>query len=281
MLDTTAASLGPRPDAACQKSILPLELKDVTFRAGGQRLLKEVSISFEAGPRSVILGPNGAGKSLLLRVMHGLLKPQEGQIIWHGAKNVPAGAAHRKPALCQAMVFQRPVMLRRTAAANIEYALSLRKIPRPERRERVEEALDLTGLARLGGRQARLLSIGQQQRLALARAWALRPQVLFLDEPTASLDPGATHHFEELVNTFHEAGTRIIMTTHDLGQARRLADEVLFINRGRLLVKEPASGFFDDPGNDYARAFLSGELLWKTAKGEARARDENKNRRNT
>lgn len=246
----------------CAPSILPLALRHVCFRAGGQTLLKDISCSFEAGPRSVILGPNGAGKSLLLRIMHGLLRPHTGDVVWQGAEG-------RNPAPCQALVFQRPVMLRRSAAANIDFALAVRKTPRRQRKALVDEALALTGLERLANRSARLLSIGQQQRLALARAWALRPQVLFLDEPTASLDPGAAHHFEELVNRFHGVGTRIIMTTHDLGQARRLADEVLFIHRGRLLCKEPARTFFDNPSNDQARAFLAGELLWKTAKGEA------------
>ncbi len=235
--------------------ILPLKLDKVCFEAGGQRLLKDVSCTFEAGPRSIVIGPNGAGKSLLLRLCHGLLAPSSGDIVW-------SGAAGRDPAPFQAMVFQRPVMLRRSVAANVEFPLALRKIGRRQRREMVAEALARTGLKRFANHPARVLSFGEQQKLALARAWALRPQVLFLDEPTASLDPAATHGVEEIVNAIHGAGTRIVMTTHDLGQARRLADEVLFLHRGRLLETAPAERFFAGPDNDLARAFLGGENLW-------------------
>ncbi len=236
-------------------NILPLELENISFEGGGKRLIKDFSHSFSAGPRTVILGPNGAGKSLLLRLCHGLLAPSAGKIHWRGDLG-------GDPAAHQAMVFQRPVMLRRTVAANAAYALGLRGIPRSERRDRVEDALKRTGLSRLANQPARVLSFGEQQKLALARAWALRPKVLFLDEPTASLDPAATHSIEEVIVAFHAAGTRIIMTTHDLGQAKRIGDEVMFMHRGRLLEFSSAEKFFDRPQNDLARAFLRGELLW-------------------
>ncbi len=236
-------------------TILPLELRDLTFEAGGKRLIKEISCTFAAGPRTVLLGPNGAGKSLLLRLCHGLIQPTAGNVEWRGA-----GAMD--PSRHQAMVFQRPMMLRRSVFANVEYALAVRGIPRAERRERVDEALRHTGLRRLAASPARVLSFGEQQRLALARAWALRPQVLFLDEPTANLDPAATHSVEKTVQDIHELGTRVIMTTHDLGQARRMADEVLFLHRGRLKEKASAEAFFNGPRNDLAQAFLRGELLW-------------------
>ncbi len=237
-------------------AILPLELSRVSFEAGGKRLIKDISCIFEAGPRTVVIGPNGAGKSLLLRLCHGLLPPSAGRITWRGGGG---GDTSRH----QAMVFQRPVMLRRSVAANVDYALALRNIPRSERRERVAEALGRTGLGRFARRQARVLSFGEQQKLALARAWALRPQVLFLDEPTASLDPAATHEVEEIVKAIHGAGTRIVMTTHDLGQARRLADEIVFLHRGRLIEKADAGTFFAGPANDLAGAFIRGELLWR------------------
>ncbi len=236
-------------------NILPLELDNVSFEGGGKRLIKDFTHSFAAGPRTIILGPNGAGKSLLLRLCHGLLKPSTGNIRWRGELGGDA-------VIHQAMVFQRPIMLRRTVAANAAYALALRGIPRSERRDRVEDALKRTGLSRLAGQQARVLSFGEQQKLALARAWALRPKVLFLDEPTASLDPAATHSIEKVIAAFHAAGTRIIMTTHDLGQARRLGDDVMFMHRGRLLEYGPAEEFFNEPQNDLAQAFLRGELLW-------------------
>jgi tungstate transport system ATP-binding protein len=250
--DTEANLLGSI-DAA--PPILPLSLRNLCWAADGIPLIKNVSCTFEAGQRTVIIGPNGAGKSLLLRLCHGLIDPTAGDVVWHGANG-------RDASRFQAMVFQRPVMLRRSVEANVAFALKTRRIPRPERRDLVDEALFRTGLGHLAHQPARVLSFGEQQKLALARAWALRPQVLFLDEPTASLDPAATHAIEEIINAMHAAGTRIIMVTHDLGQARRLADEVMFMFRGRLREKASAEAFFAAPENDLAQAFLRGELLW-------------------
>jgi tungstate transport system ATP-binding protein len=237
-------------------SILPLALEGVSFEAGGKRLIKDFTCRFEPGPRTVIIGANGAGKSLLMRLCHGLIKPSAGRITWLGAEEngIP-------PAPHQAMVFQRPVMLRRTVAANVDYALSLRGMARAERAERVALALARTGLKGRARHPARVLSVGEQQRLALTRAWALDPQVLFLDEPTASLDPAAAIDVEDVINAIHKAGTRIIMTTHDLGQARRLGDEIMFIHRGRLLERTSTEQFFSAPRNDLAQAFIRGELV--------------------
>ena len=236
-------------------TILPLEMRHVSFAAGGETLLKGVDCSLEAGPCTVIIGPNGAGKSLFLRLCHGLIKPSAGEVIWHGA-------GQRDPAPYQTMVLQRPVLLRRTVAANVEYALSVKGVPRGERGAIVAEVLTGTGLGRLTLQQARRLSAGEQQKLALARAWAIKPQVLFLDEPTASLDPAATHAVEGIIDRIHATGTKIIMTTHDLSQARRMADEVLFLHRGQLLENSPADRFFSGPANEMAQAFIDGELLW-------------------
>ena len=160
------------------------------------------------------------------------------------------------------MVFQRPVMLRRSAFANLTHALG----PRERAAWRApgqgtREALDRFGLADMARRPARVLSGGEQQRLAMARAWALDPEVLFLDEPTSSLDPAATRAVEEMIEAFHADGMTIVMTTHDLGQARRLADEVLFLHHGRLLEQTPADEFFERPRSEAARAFIKGELL--------------------
>lgn len=237
------------------QTILPLSLNNLSFEAGGKKLLSNFSHRFEAGPRTIILGPNGAGKSLLLRLCHGLLHPTAGNVQW-------GGDAKQDPAHLQAMVFQRPVMLRRSVAANVQYALSLRGLDRQTRQRRTLEALQRTGLGHLATAPARVLSFGEQQKLALARAWALQPQVLFLDEPTASLDPAATHAIEQFIDAIHQGGTRIIMTTHDLDQARRLADDVLFVHRGELLESAPAKRFFKRPTHPHARAFLDGQLLW-------------------
>jgi tungstate transport system ATP-binding protein len=228
---------------------------DLSYEIGGKRLLDNISFRTDAGPRTVVLGPNGAGKSLLLRLCHGLLQPSTGTIAWAGA----APAVARR---CQAMVFQRPVLLRRSTAANMTYVLRLQGLPRRQRRAVMTELLAQAGLLSLATRPARVLSGGEQQRLALARAWALQPQVLFLDEPTASLDPAATRAVEALLEHIHHTGTKIIMTTHDLGQAHRLADEVLFLHHGRLVEYAPAPAFFSHPQSKEAAAFLEGTLLW-------------------
>ena len=170
------------------------------------------------------------------------------------------------------MVFQRPVLLRRSARANIDYALALHHVDKAVRAEIIEDVLGKTGLTRQGDAPAHVLSFGEQQRLAIARAWALNPQILFLDEPTASLDPSATYQIEELIQRLCDQGTKIVMTTHDLGQAKRLGDEVLFLHRGRLLEQAPVAQFFDHPDNDLAQAFVKGELLW-WKRGEGPRRD--------
>ena len=252
VLPPQAPSLLVSPPAG---AILPLRLDDVAYSAGGKTLIENVSFEIAAGPRTVLLGPNGAGKSLILRLCHGLIRPTSGRVLWLGRDG-----SH--PRLHQAMVFQRPVMLRRSAAANIDYALTVRRLSPAERRRRRDGALAVAGLADLADVAARVLSIGEQQRLALARAWALQPQVLFLDEPTASLDPAATRAVEEIVLRIHASGAKIVMTTHDLGQARRLADEILFLHRGRLVEHATAAKFFNAPATLEARAFIRGELLW-------------------
>jgi tungstate transport system ATP-binding protein len=239
----------PRPEP-----ILPLRLEGVGLAIGGQAILSEVSFELGAGPCSVVLGPNGAGKTMLLRVCHGLVAPTAGRVRWCG----PGAAA---AADAQAMVLQRPVLLRRRVRANLEYPLRLRGLAAAERRERVAAVLERAGLEALADRPARRLSVGEQQRVAVARAWAVEPQVLWLDEPASALDPGATRALEETVRRIRASGTKIAMTTHDLGQARRLADEVLFLHRGRVLERTPADAFFDEPRSAEGRAFLKGELL--------------------
>lgn len=236
-------------------SLLPLVLEGVCFDAGGRRLIDDVSLTVTAGARTVILGPNGAGKSLLLRLCHGLLSPTAGRILWN-APDRPHGPRR------QAMVFQRPMMLRRPALANVAYGLKLAGVARDEREARARTALERVGLGASAARPARVLSGGEQQRLALARAWALNPEVLFLDEPTANLDPGATREVEAAIAAIDASGTKIVMVTHDLGQARRLADEVVFMHNGRLAERASADRFFGGPSTPAAAAFLKGELLW-------------------
>ena len=239
----------PAPDAAP----LPLRFEGVGLTRGGAALLSDVSFRVDPGPISVVLGPNGSGKTLLLRLANGLLEPTAGSVRWA----VPAAAALRDVSL----VFQRPVLLRRTARANVAYPARVRGLPRAERARRTVRALEMTRLSELAERPARLLSVGEQQRLALARAWVLEPRVLFLDEPAAALDPGSTGALEATITALRDAGTKIVMTTHDLGQARRLAGEVLFLHRGRLLEQTPADAFFAGPKSVEARKFVEGELV--------------------
>jgi len=235
--------------------MLPLLLEDVSFVAGGRAIIDRVSCELAMGPRTVILGPNGSGKSVLMRLCHGLLAPTSGRIVWRGSRDDARPRA-------QAMVFQRPVMLRRAAHANVTYGLKLAGVSKGERDERARDVLDAVGLNSVADRPARVLSGGEQQKLALARAWALDPEVLFLDEPTANLDPGATREVERIVDQIHASGTKIVMTTHNLGQARRLADEVLFISAGRLADHAPVERFFAQPSTGEVAAFIKGELPW-------------------
>ena len=213
----------------------------------GTRILAPTRLEVSRG-RTVVLGPNGAGKSTLLRLLLGLLHPSEGRIDWP----VP---------LTQAMVFQRPVMLRTTALANVEYGLRVRRLPATEVAARAREALTRVQLAHLADRPARLLSGGEQQRVALARVWALRPQVLFLDEPTASLDPASAREVERIIGEIGAAGTRILMTTHNLAQARRLAEDVIYMEGGAVVEHTPVNEFFTAPRSPAAHLFLKEETL--------------------
>ena len=233
--------------------MLPLKLEALGFAAGGREIIKSITCEIHSGTRTVILGPNGAGKSVLMRLCHGLLQPTAGRVTW-----MQEGVIRRVRR--QAMVFQRPVMLRRSAMGNVIYALKLAGIAAEESRLRAEDVLEAVGLANVATRPARVLSGGEQQRLALARAWALGPEVLFLDEPTANLDPNATRDIESIISAIHASGTKIIMTTHSLGQARRLGDEILFLSDGQLVERASVEIFFKQPQSAEAIAFLRGEL---------------------
>ena len=236
-------------------SIRPVTVQGLSFAAGGQRLLDDLDLALDRTSTTVIMGPNGAGKSLLLRLLHGLLTPTSGEVRWNG--RAPDRGVRRR----QAMVFQKPVLLRRSVLGNVTYALKVHGVARAGRRARALGALADAGLEALARRPARVLSGGEQQRLALARAWATRPEVLFLDEPTANLDPAGAQAVERMVAAIKDRGTKIVLTTHDLGQARRLADEVVFLHRGRLVEHAPAPRFFDQPQSVQAQAFVAGDLV--------------------
>jgi tungstate transport system ATP-binding protein len=234
-------------------SVLPLHVENITFEASGKRLLDGVSFTLPKGGVTAVIGPNGAGKSLTLRICHGLIAPSEGIVRWQESAASPGQKRH-------AMVFQRPVMLRRSALANLTHALDA--VGAADTAKRAADALARFGLSALSERPARLLSGGEQQRLAIARAWALDPEMLFLDEPSSQLDPGATRQIEEMIANLAKEGMTILMATHDFAQARRLCQRVLFFHRGRILEDAPAERFWSRPETAEGRAFVAGDLLW-------------------
>jgi tungstate transport system ATP-binding protein len=234
-------------------SDLPIMLDQVSFAAREVTILDQITLTLAPGAPTVLIGPNGAGKTTLLRLAMGLIAASRGRVTWGDREQVPP--THR------AIVFQRPVMLRRSAAANIRYALAAADIPRAEHAARVGALLALVGLRGLGERAARRLSGGEQQRLALARALAKDPQVLFLDEPTASLDPAATKAIEDVIRAVAVRGIKVVMSTHDLGEARRLAGEIVLLHRGRIIESGAAEAFFSAPKTEEGRRFIGGELL--------------------
>ncbi len=235
--------------------ILPLNLSGISVHAGGDHLLQDINIDFDKGPLTLIIGPNGAGKSLLLRLCHGLIKPDKGVLTWQGSD-----AAHAPRH--QALVFQKPVLLRRSVCENIAYPLRISGMfTAGEIADRVADALDHSGLAAIGDRPAKVLSGGEQQKLALARARAMRPEVLFLDEPTANLDPRSLGQVEALIRETHESGTKIIMTSHDMSQVKRLADEIVFLYDGHIIEAGPAEKILNKPTSREASAFVKGDLL--------------------
>lgn len=231
-----------------------LSARGLGYAVGGRVLLQGIDLGVASGERLMVLGPNGAGKSLLLRLLHGLIAPGAGQVLWRGQ---PLDTATRR---AQAMVFQQPVLLRRSVRGNLRFALGVRGLGRRAAAERTEALLAEAGLAALAGQPARRLSGGEQQRLALARALATDPEVLFLDEPTASLDPGATHRVEEMIRACNARGVTIVMITHDAGQARRIGTRAVFLDRGRLAEEGPVARLLDAPRSAPARAWAEGRL---------------------
>ena len=234
-------------------SDLPLVLDGVSLQVGATTILERLSLAITPGAPTLIVGPNGSGKTTLLRLCMGLTAPTAGRVTW-------GGRVDSKP-VRRAILFQRPVMLRRNAAANVTYALAQAGTPRSQRAPRVAALLERVGLSDLAHRPARKLSGGEQQRLALARALARDPEILLLDEPTASLDPAATRSVEEIVLMAAQSGIKIVMASHDLGQVRRLAGDVIFLVRGALCERGKAADFLDHPTTLEAAAFVRGDLV--------------------
>ncbi len=235
------------------RRVLPITAGGLVLERAGRRIIDEIDLSIAGHGISVIMGPNGAGKSVLLRLLTGLLTPDAGVVRWAGRR------ADRARAPAVGLVFQKPVLLRRSALANVRYAL--RRGSHAERTRRAGDALDRAGLGHLARSPARLLSGGEQQRLALARALAPDPEVLLLDEPCANLDPAATAAIEALIGDAKARGTKVVLVTHDVAQAKRLADDITFIHDGRIVEQAPADSFFDHPASEAGHAYLEGRLL--------------------
>ena len=248
-------SFDPGESERNQGAVLPIRGRDLVFERAGRRLLDNVDIEIAGTGTLVIIGPNGAGKSLLVRVLAGLIEPTAGEVTWAGLP------PERRRAPRIGFVFQRPVLLRRSAQANIEYALAVAGVARPERAARAQTALARARLTHLAQSPARVLSGGEQQLLSIARALATGPEILILDEPTSNLDPAAANAIEALLGVVRAEGTRVVLITHDLGQARRLADEVAFLHHGRLVERTGRESFFASPKSGVAQAFLRGEIV--------------------
>lgn len=221
---------------------------------GNRHAVESIDLDVPVGSFFGLVGPNGSGKTTLLRLLHGL-QGASGERRLH--------ARHDGAVPVVAMLFQRPFLLSLSVRTNVRLGLWLHGVPRAQRAERCARALQRVGLDGEARRPARDLSGGQQQRLALARAWALQPDVLLLDEPTASLDPGAKREVEHLIEHLAQDGVTVVMSTHNLGQAKRLGTRVAYLEAGRLVVDLPVDRFFNDVLPAEAAQFLKGELSWK------------------
>ena len=234
-------------------SILPLSVRGATVLRGGKALIEEVDFTLDGRGLTTVIGPNGAGKTTFLRMLHGLDRARKGTVEWA----CPQSVAQQR----QAFVFQTPVMMRRTVLQNIEYPLRIRGAAKAEATRRAQDWVDRIGLSGRGGLQAVSLSGGEKQKLALARALITEPMVLFLDEPCSSLDGAATKDIEAMLQSAVASGTRVVMSSHDLGQAQRLSDEIVFMTKGRIKECQPAKTFFAAPETEEARAFLRGDIV--------------------
>jgi tungstate transport system ATP-binding protein len=233
--------------------LLPLRVIEAEASARGKRLVGPIDLTIAGSGATVIVGPNGSGKTTVLRLLHGAARLSRGEIRW----NCPT----REAQLHQAFVFQRPVMLRRSVVDNLMYPLQVRGTPKREARKSAIAWAGKIGLGEMVDRSAQVLSGGEQQKLALARALITAPKVLFLDEPCAALDGRATRDVEAMLQAAKLNGTRLILSTHDLGQARRLADEMIFMLGGKIHESGPADQFFKAAKTASARAFLKGDIV--------------------
>ena len=230
------------------------KIREVNYNVDNKIILKNISSDILSGPPKIILGPNGAGKTVLMKICHGLIKPSSGSVIWTKSTKMTNAILHT-------MVFQRPMMLRRSVIKNLLFVLDSKGIRKKKQYKLVNDALNLVDMTEHAKFSARSLSQGEQQKLALARAWLLNPQVLFLDEPTANLDPKATENVENIVRKISNNGTLVLMTTHNIAQAKRIGSEILFLCNGQLKEKTDCSAFFTNPKTKEAMDFIEKEKI--------------------
>ena len=232
---------------------LPLTIKKLVFKRNRSTLINKLELEINSTGNTIMLGHNGAGKSLLLKLLHGVETPTDGQILWHNES--PASNQYWRT-----LLLQKPTFFQRSVRFNLEFVLKIAGISSDKRKTLLHQALEVCGLQDLSERSANTLSGGEQQRVSLARAWVLQPDVLLLDEPTVALDPPAALVFENIIQKFKESNTKVFMTTHDLAQAKRLADEIVFINKGEVVEQSDAKEFFTAPKSNAAKNFLRGKL---------------------
>ncbi|THH34840.1 amino acid ABC transporter ATP-binding protein [Aliishimia ponticola] len=233
--------------------LFPLTVRDAVASRQGKRLVGPVNLDLSGQGACVVLGPNGSGKTTLLRLLHGIARLNKGQITW----SCPKAEAQRR----QAFVFQHPVMLRRSVLDNLAYPLLLRGVPRKSAQTEAAKMAERIGVSQMLDRPARVLSGGERQKVSLGRALICKPDLLFLDEPSASLDGRATREIEDILQSAKSAGTALILATHDMGQARRLADRVVFLLGGQVHEEGTATDFFARPKTQEAAAFLKGDIV--------------------
>ncbi len=234
-------------------SILPLDIENACVRKRGVQIVGPLNIRIKEIGCMIVMGPNGSGKTTFLRLMHGLDKARTGSLKWNGNRDVVNAR--------QAFVFQTPVVMRRSVRENIAYPLIVRGVSKKAAIAKADEWIDEVGLHSSADKDALVLSGGEKQKLALARALITEPELLFLDEPSTNLDGGSTHDIEALILKARDSGTRIIMATHDFGQARRLADEVCFMYHGVIHEHADNGDFFSSPKTSEAQAFIRGDIL--------------------
>ena len=230
---------------------LPIYIKDLSLILDERKILSSLNLSINSDDVTVIMGPNGAGKSIFLKILNGILTPTSGCITWNNKKQF-SDTLNK-----QAFVFQKPILLRRSVIANLDYMDSVLGYKKKISKDRL---LKIVQLQKQKNQPARMLSLGEQQRLSLIRSLMLRPNLLLLDEPTANLDPASTKIIEDIILNLKMMGIKIIFVTHNILQAKRIADEIIFLNEGKMVEHLNKQEFFSNSKSIEVQNYLNGIL---------------------